>query len=182
MSDVWWTSWEAVVRVALLSATGYAGLLVALRVSGKRSTAKMNIFDWVVTVALGSMLATFSLSPSIPLAAGLTAVVTLVALQFVVSWLHVRWPGFQELVTGSPTLLYFDGEYLDDHLRAERVSREDVRSKARTAGHASMDDVYAVVLEPDAELSVLGREADRSSVSLLDDTGMPGGEARSSRS
>lgn len=81
----------------------------------------MNIFDWVVTVALGSMPAASTLSPSIPLTEGLTAVITLVALQFVLSWLQVRWAGFQKIVTGSPVLLYFDGEYLDDHQRAERA-------------------------------------------------------------
>ena len=51
-------SWFGIVRVALIGVCAYAALVVMLRVSGKRTLSKMNAFDFVVTVALGSTLAT----------------------------------------------------------------------------------------------------------------------------
>lgn len=102
METLWWTSWAAVGRAVVLAVTGYAGLLLMLRTAGKRSTAKMNIFDWVVTVALGSMLATLILSDSIPLAVGLTGTATLIVLQVAISWAHVRFPWLQSLITSVP--------------------------------------------------------------------------------
>ncbi len=115
-----------------------------LRVSGKRMLAKMNAFELVVTVALGSTLATVLLSRDVALAEGLLA--TLIALQIGVDWLSVRSAREQELVKSEPAPLFFDGRYLDGALRRERVARGEVRAAVRAAGVASLDDVTAVVL------------------------------------
>ena len=68
----------------------YLSLLVLLRVSGKRTLAKLNAFDFVVIVALGSTLSSVLLSSDVALAEGVTAMVLLVGLQFLVAWLSVR--------------------------------------------------------------------------------------------
>ena len=84
-------------------------LLLLLRVSGKRTLTKMNAFDLVVTVALGSTLATVLLTKSVALAEGLTAFVLLIFLQFVLTWLFVRSQAASRLVKSEPTLLVYQG-------------------------------------------------------------------------
>ena len=84
-------------------------LLLLLRVSGKRTLTKMNAFDLVVTVALGSTLATVLLTKSVALAEGLTAFVLLIFLQFVLTWLSVRSRAVSRLVKSEPTLLVYQG-------------------------------------------------------------------------
>lgn len=77
-------------RVLLVGVAAYAGL-VLLRVSGKRTLTKMNAFDLVVTVALGSTLATVQLTKSVALADGLAAFALLIFLQYGLMWLSVRF-------------------------------------------------------------------------------------------
>ena len=84
-------------------------LLLLLRVSGKRTLTRMNAFDLVVTVALGSTLATVLLTKSVALAEGLTAFVLLIFLQFVLTWLFVRSQAASRLVKSEPTLLVYQG-------------------------------------------------------------------------
>ena len=84
-------------------------VLLLLRVSGKRTLTKMNAFDLVVTVALGSTLATVLLTKSVALAEGLTAFVLLIFLQFVLIWLSVRSRAVSRLVKSEPTLLAYQG-------------------------------------------------------------------------
>ena len=84
-------------------------VLLLLRVSGKRTLTKMNAFDLVVTVALGSTLATVLLTKSVALAEGLTAFVLLIFLQFVLTWLFVRSQAASRLVKSEPTLLAYQG-------------------------------------------------------------------------
>ena len=146
--------WGALVRVMVVGTCSYLSLLVLLRVSGKRTLAKLNAFDFVVTVALGSTLASVLLSSDVALAEGVTAMVLLVALQFVVAWLSVRSRAVERLVKSEPTLVYRDG-FLRGPMRRMRVTDDEVRQAARTAGHAGMDEVAAVVLETDGSLSVL---------------------------
>lgn len=80
----------------------YAALVIFLRFSGKRTLSKMNAFDLVVTVALGSTLATILLSKDVAPAEGLLALLLLISLQFTVAWLSVRFPTIQQLVKSEP--------------------------------------------------------------------------------
>ena len=149
-------NWGGLVRVVVVGACSYLSLLVLLRVSGKRTLAKLNAFDFVVTVALGSTLSSVLLSSDVALVEGVTAMGLLVALQFVVAWLSVRSPAVERLVKSEPTLVYRDG-FLHGPMRRMRVTEDEVRQAARTAGHAGLEEIAAVVLETDGSLSVLTR-------------------------
>ncbi|MFN2441460.1 MAG: DUF421 domain-containing protein, partial [Thermoanaerobaculia bacterium] len=61
---------QGLIRVFVISILAYVALVLFLRVSGKRTLTKLNAFDLVVTVALGSTLATIILSKDVALAEG----------------------------------------------------------------------------------------------------------------
>jgi uncharacterized membrane protein YcaP (DUF421 family) len=159
-------SWADIGRTFLIGALAYAALVLMLRVSGKRTLSKMNAFDLVVTVALGSTLATILLSKDVALAEGLAAFALLILLQFVVATLSVRSQGFQKLVKAQPALLYYDGAFLDGSMRRERVTREEIIAAARAQGVLSMSDAAAVVLETDGSFSVLKSSAGEDASAL----------------
>ncbi len=152
---MFFSSWYALLRVLVVGTAAYAALVLMLRASGKRTLAKMNAFDLVVTVALGSTLATVLLSKDVALAEGVLAFATLVGLQFGVAWLSVRSEKVRRVVKSEPALLLFRGRYLDEALRRERVTRDEVRAALRAAGVESPDEADAVVLETDGSFSVL---------------------------
>ena len=150
-------SWTALGRVILVGALAYVGLVILLRVSGKRTLSKMNAFDFVVTVALGSTLATVLLSKDVALADGLVALALLILMQFIVTWLSLRSESLQKLSKSAPRLLYYDGEFIEEALLTERVTREEARAAVRQHGHASMSTVLAIILETDGSMSVVSR-------------------------
>ncbi len=102
---MFFNGWPNLERVLIVGALAYVGLIVLLRFSGKRTLAKMNAFDFVVTVALGSTLATVLLSKDVALAEGLAACATLIALQFIIAWLSVRSQTVSGFVKSEPSLL-----------------------------------------------------------------------------
>ena len=85
--------WGALVRTLVVGVIAYVALLVLWRVSGKRTLSKMNAFDAVGTVALGSTLASVLTSRDIGLAQGIVAFALLVGLQLAITWcsVRVRW-------------------------------------------------------------------------------------------
>jgi uncharacterized membrane protein YcaP (DUF421 family) len=115
----------------------------------------MNAFDLVVTVALGSTLATVLLNRNVPLADGVAALGTLTLLQGVVSWASVRSRRFRDIVRSQPALLFYKGEMLNAALARERVIPDEVRAAIRSSGVASLEEVGSVVLETDGTFSVL---------------------------
>ncbi|WP_243418067.1 DUF421 domain-containing protein [Actinomycetospora cinnamomea] len=162
------------MRVLLVGTAAYAFLVVLLRVSGKRTLAKLNAFDLVVTVALGSTLATILLSTDVAWAEGAVALALLVGLQFVVAWATTRWPSSRSAVTAAPTLLLHRGEVLDDALRAHRVSRGELRQAVRASGSGDLSQVGAVVLESDGTLSVVTASSLGDASALADVPGAKG--------
>ena len=125
----------------------------ACRASGR--CTKLNAFDLVVTVALGSTLATVLLNNSVALAEGVLAMGLLIALQFLITWTSVRSPRFENLVKSEPTLLLHKGRFLDRALRSQRVTRDEVLSVLRSQGENDVACVAAVVLETDGTMSVV---------------------------
>lgn len=158
--------WSGPLRVLAVGVPAYAVLVLLLRVSGKRTLSKMNAFDLVVTVALGSTLATILLSEQVALAEGVTALGLLIVLQFAITWSAYRSERVQRLVKATPRLLYFKDAFIDDAMRRERFTREEVLAAAREQGYASLEPVDAVVLETDGSVTVLSGTDDGSGSTL----------------
>lgn len=158
-------SWEGLLRTIVAGVIAYAALVLMLRISGKRTLAKMNSFDFIVTVALGSALATVVLSRDVPLAEGLAALGVLILLQLAVTWLSVRSNVVRRIVRSEPRLLVYRGEFLDEALHSERVTVSEVLQATRSAGVLSLDDVEAVVMETDGTMAIVRRgDAQRSTL------------------
>lgn len=159
MTAMFFDGWWPILRVVVIGPLAYVALVALLRASGKRTLAKLNAFDLVVTVALGSTFATVLLSKSVPLLDGVTALATLVGLQFGVAWLSVRSQAISGFVKSEPTLLLRGGEFLDAALRRQRVTRDEVRAALRNSGVPDGGRASAVILETDGSLSVIKDEA-----------------------
>jgi uncharacterized membrane protein YcaP (DUF421 family) len=171
--EMFFESWTNVARVLVVGTLAYLSLVVLLRFSGKRTLSKMNAFDLVVTVALGSALANVILSPETALVEGVTALGLLIGLQFAITWLSVRSDRVSSLVKSDPSLLYYRGRFVDEAMRRERVNRHEVVQAMRQQGFASEEDVEAVVLETDGHFSVLGNpgEGAESTLARMTDEG-----------
>ena len=152
---MWFDSWYDLGRIIAIGLSAYVTVVLALRLSGKRTLAKLNAFDLVVTVALGSTLATILLSSDVSWTEGALALALLAAAQSLVAWLTVRWPGFRKVVTARPTLVFRDGEPLEQALLEERISMDEIRQAVRASGSGDLSSIAAVVLESDGSLSVV---------------------------
>lgn len=166
-------SWQGLGRVLLVGTLAYVALVALLRVSGKRTLTKMNAFDLVVTVALGSTLATIVLSEDVALVEGVAAFATLIVLQFVVTSLSVRSRRVRQLVKSDPALLFYRGGMLEGALREQRVTEEEVRAAIRAQGKSRLEEVEAVILETDGSFSVLSGAGQVAGSARQDIAGYP---------
>lgn len=166
---MWFDTWRDIARVLLVGAAAYVFLVATLRVSGKRTLAKLNAFDLVVTVAVGSTLATILLNADVSFTEGVAALALLAVLQYVAAKLS-RWSIGHAVLTSRPSVLMTDGNIDHDALRRERISVDEIRQAVRSSGHGDLGGVAAVVLESDGSLSVIGTDkmGDGSAVAVPD--------------
>lgn len=172
MGNIFYDGWEGLARTLVVGVLAYVGLVACLRWSGKRTLSKMNAFDLIVTVALGSTLATVLLSRSVALAEGVLSLALLIGLQFAVTWSSVRVRWIRRLVTGEPQMLLERGAFLPTALRRARVTEGEVRAAVRGAGLYDLASAEAVVLETDGSFSVV-RRGDGSGASSMADVRSP---------
>jgi uncharacterized membrane protein YcaP (DUF421 family) len=165
--EFFFNGWSGLLRVVLVGVLAYLALIAVLRISGKRTLSKMNAFDFVVTVALGSTLATIILSKDVALVEGVLALALLIGLQYAITWLSVRSSTVSNLVKAEPSLLLYQGRLLADTLRRERVTEDEVRAAARASGQAVLDDLLAIVLETDGTFTVVP-QTDQRPTALAD--------------
>lgn len=164
------SGWTGLLRTFVVAVLAYVTLIAFLRVSGKRTLSKMNAFDLVVTVALGSTLATVLLNKNVALAEGAVAFASLIGLQYVITWTSVRFKTVSRMVKSEPTLLLYDGRFIERALISQRVTREEVLASLRSSGVPSAEGAGAVVLETDGSMSIIRRD---SNVSVLPGVKMP---------
>lgn len=165
---MWFDSWPDVIRVLLAATFSYVALVAVLRVSGKRTLAKLNAFDFVVTVALGSTLATIVLSSDVALADGAAALIALTGLQFVTAFASSRIPALRSRITSRSTFLVRDGVLIAEAMKRQRVAEAEIRQAIRTAGLGDLRQVGAIVLETDGTLSVIPTDAIGDAWALTD--------------
>lgn len=169
---MFFNSWMGLIKTALVGVSAYVALLLLVRISGKRTLSKMNAFDLIVTVALGSTLATVILSKDIALAEGVLALALLIFLQFIITWLSVRSATVNRLVKAEPMLLFHRGEFLESAMKKERVKKGELLQAMRSQGISRLEQVEAVVLETDGSFSVLKKAKEGQTTVLTNVSGM----------
>ena len=165
--------WSVLLKTLVVGVLAYATLVFLLRATGKRTLSKWNAFDFVVTIALGSTLATALLSQTTTWIQGAFAFALLVSLQYVITWLSVRSVTIRSWIKARPTLLLHRGRFLDEALRRERVTEGEVRAAVRARGYAALENVEAVVLETDGGFSVIAPLGEHPASALEDVSGYP---------
>ncbi|AFY58834.1 putative membrane protein [Rivularia sp. PCC 7116] len=166
-------SWDSIQHTLIVGTLGYIATIILLRVSGKRTLSKWNAFDFVITIAFGSILASMMLSKDTSLVQGVLAIGLLVLFQFIITWISVRSNIFQGWIKAEPTLLLFKGELQHHAMRHQRVAEGEVLAALRTNGMAALEDAEAVILETDGSFSAIKKLKDSSASALADVKGYP---------
>lgn len=150
---MFFNNWQTIVETLILATLAYIGVVAFLRISGKRTLSQMDAFDLVVTVAVGSILATIILDKKVVLLQGLTAALVLILLQVLAAWLAIKSDTLKKIIKAEPELLFYKGHYCEKVLKQKRILKEEILHSARSNGINSLDKVEAAILEPDGSIS-----------------------------
>lgn len=150
------TGLDVATRVLVLSAIGIVWVTLVIRLIGLRSLSKMTNFDFVVTVASGSLLAgAVQATEWSAYLQALGALAALFGLQFLIAKARQSSETFEQAIQNGPIFLMWEGEFIQDALNTSRVAKDDVIAKLREANVLHMSKVRAVVLETTGDISVL---------------------------
>lgn len=157
MTEIFVNDAQTILSTAAKGILIYIALIALLRITGKRSLSKFNIFDFIITIALGSVFASTLTSSDVKLAQSVTAILVLLGGQYLISLLALRSNAFEGLIKSDPALLYSGGSLNSATMERERVTEREVLQAVRKSGSASLEEVEAVILETDGTMSVIAK-------------------------
>lgn len=160
-------------RIVLTTVMLYVLIVLITKVSGKRSTSQLNNFDWIVTVMIGSLGASTILLKEIPLIEGFSSILVLYLLQFLVTKYASISPQFSSVILSEPRIVFYQGQYLPDAMRAERLTRQELECAMRSEGISSLDEIEAIVFESDAKLTVITKDNNNQNTDTISETLSP---------
>lgn len=152
---LWFSQWDRIEAVAISAALLFLVVVVLMRLLGKRTTSRMNNFDWIVTVAMGSLVASGVLSKTVSLSDTLAAMLVLGLCQWTITALILRSPRFARLVKPTPRLVVQDGTLIRAALRKERVTTDELFSRLRQQGFTTLSEVKWAILETDGQFTII---------------------------
>ncbi|RCH53840.1 DUF421 domain-containing protein [Mucilaginibacter hurinus] len=167
MKELLFKNWESVWHVAVCALLAYFVLFLFIRISGKRTLAKLTAFDFVVTVTLGSTLSSIILG-KVTLAEGATALSVIIILQYVLAWTAKESKVLEKVINSSPTMVFYRGRFLTQAMDKEVLTEEEVYAEIRKYRMLDVDQVEAVVMELNGELTVIKKADGVSHTSLKD--------------
>lgn len=147
---------DLALRIAILGPLGLLVVIVATRFVGLRTFSKMTAFDFVTTVAIGSLLAGAAAASTWPaFLQNAGAIVAILIAQILLALGRRQSDIAENAIANDPILLMQDSAWHLEALRTSRVSKGDVLAKLREANVCDLSQIRAVVLESTGDISVL---------------------------
>ena len=145
----------SILEKVLRSAVIYIFLLLAFRFAGKREVGQLTPFDLIVLLIISNVVQNAVIGDDTSLGGGLIGAVTILALNYAVVELTYWSKPMRRLLETQPSLLIFNGRILDENLRRERITLDDLLSALREHGLVELADVRFAVLEENGKISVV---------------------------
>ena len=154
------TTIDALARGAILASLALLWVVLLVRMVGLRSFSKMTSFDFVMTIAMGSLVGSAArVSEWSDYLQALAAMAALFVVQWASALVRKSSKTADRILQNQPVLLMRDGKIIDEALQQTRVSRDNLFAKLREANVLDPAQVRAVVLETTGDVSVLHGDA-----------------------
>ncbi len=143
------------------------GIFLLVRLLGKKQLSEMSFFEYITGITIGSIAGALSLDRSIPVLYGAISILIWAFIPMVFNFLSLKSKKIRDMVEGKETIFIKDGKILEDNLKKEHYTTENLLYQLRKKDIFNVADVEFAVLETDGSLSVL-KKKEKQPVTLKD--------------
>ncbi len=167
MQEIFFRDWRSIEHVVLSTIIAFITLFFFVRISGKRTLSKLNAFDFVVTVALGSTLSYMMLA-IVPILEGAIVLFLIIIMQYIFAWTARSSKKMERLINAVPSLIFYDGKFIEKTMAKEAITKAEIFSTIRNSGIDRIEEVKAVVMELNGQISIVRKSSGKGNSSLDD--------------
>ncbi len=155
MNEWFFDDIQNILRVGLSCLVFYVITVGGSKLAGLRSFSDFSSFDFLITLAMGALLAATITSAEVSIVEGTVALTALYIFQLLVAKAQQKWRFVKQLVDNQPVLLMFNGEVIRENLNSVMITEDELKSKLRQNGICNYEQVKSVVLESSGDISVI---------------------------
>lgn len=150
--------------LAVRAVVVYLGVLILLRLGGKRQIGQMGPTEFVAVLLISNAVQNAMNGGDNSLVGGLWLAGLLIAVSAGISYLTYRSRIFSHLFEGTPTLLVHRGRPILKNLSREMMTQKELREMLRHQGFRSLTEINDVILEADGTLTVVRSEVSNQKI------------------
>ena len=141
--------------IVLRAVALYVFVVFIMRIIGRREISTLTPFDLVLLIVLGDAIQQGLTQDDYSVTGAIVAVSTLAVMQVITSYISYRVKPFRKILKGEPIILIEDGKLLNQNMRRERITADDVAEEMRTQQIATFDEVQWAILESNGTISFI---------------------------
>ncbi|MBK6988594.1 MAG: DUF421 domain-containing protein [Bacteroidetes bacterium] len=151
------------LEIAGRSVAVYLFMILAIKFFGKKELSQLSVIDLVFILLISNSVQNAMVGPSTTLEGGITAAASLFIINSILKQFLFRDKKVNQWIQGSPVILVHDGKIIEDHLKNEKITHEELEAAIREHGVNSVSDVNLAILEVDGNISILSDNYQRHS-------------------
>jgi uncharacterized membrane protein YcaP (DUF421 family) len=144
--------------IAVRGVVIYAFIYLLTRVIGRRELSSLQPFDLILLIVLGDAVQQGLTQDDYSVTGAVIAISTIAAMQVGTSYLSFRFRRLRPVLDGEPIVVVEDGKPIENNLRRERLTVQEVMEEARRQQIGSLDEIRWAVLETSGSISFVGKQ------------------------
>ena len=130
-------------------------LFLMTKLLGKRQVSQLSLFEYITGITIGSLAATIPIEVDGTWHLGLISMIVWVACSLGIEFLTIKSKKTRDIIDSKGTVLIKDGKVLEDNLKKERLTLDELMEQLRSKGVFRVADAEFAVMEPSGEVNVL---------------------------
>jgi uncharacterized membrane protein YcaP (DUF421 family) len=143
------------IAVALRTLVAIIILFVLTKLLGKRQVNQLSLFEYITGITIGSLAAYIPLEMGEKWHLGIVSLAIWATVAFGIELLQLKSKKAREWLDGKATILIKNGKVLEDNLKKERITIEEVMAQLRNKNIFNVSDVEFAVMEANGNINVL---------------------------
>jgi len=143
------------IEVVIRSFCIIIGLFLITKLLGKKQLSKLSFFEYIAGITVGDIAGTITMDVELNIINGVVSILIWTLFPLVISYVSLKSKKFRDIVEGKATTFIQDGKILEENLKHEKYSADELLEQLRKKNIFQVSDVEFAILETNGELSVL---------------------------
>lgn len=144
-----------ILKIVVLSIGSFVVLFILTKLMGNREMAQLSMFDYIISITIGSIAAEMSTSLDDNFVEPLVAMIVYAIGAIIFSWIALHSIKARRFISGNTLILYDNGKIFSKNLKKAKMDINEFLMECRTNGYFNLSDIQTAILEANGKISFI---------------------------